>query len=185
MGQKHHLVLGRLTDFLTGQTLEDTHDERYRQSLARLLVETRGFAQDEVRSRIRVTAWAGDKKALVPLDFLVVLDGRPLMAVKYGPGSLVTRRRPALAAARLAAKGHVPVVVVTNGENAEVLDGINGKVTGEGLEAVWDKNRLAALLKADAPPLSPKRLEMEARILYAFEVDNACPCDDTVCRLEF
>ena len=35
----HHLILGELDDFVTGQRLADTHDERYRQRLSRLLVE--------------------------------------------------------------------------------------------------------------------------------------------------
>ena len=29
----HHLILGELTDLITGETLTDTHDERYRQKL--------------------------------------------------------------------------------------------------------------------------------------------------------
>ena len=36
---KHHLVLGELTDYITGETRVDTHDERARQTIARLLVD--------------------------------------------------------------------------------------------------------------------------------------------------
>jgi hypothetical protein len=40
-------------------------------------------------------------------------------------------------------------------------------------------------LTASSPfdSISRKRAEMESRILYAFEVDGCCPCDDSVCRL--
>ena len=30
----HHLILGKLADFLTGDILDDTLDERYRQAIA-------------------------------------------------------------------------------------------------------------------------------------------------------
>jgi hypothetical protein len=33
-------------------------------------------------------------------------------------------------------------------------------------------------------PISADRAEKEARIVYAFEVDGACTCDDTICRLD-
>ena len=39
----HHLILGKLSDYLTGDTLDDTHDERYRQKIARLLVDRKGY----------------------------------------------------------------------------------------------------------------------------------------------
>ncbi len=29
MGE-HHLILGELVDFITGKTIKDTHDERYK-----------------------------------------------------------------------------------------------------------------------------------------------------------
>jgi hypothetical protein len=31
--------------------------------------------------------------------------------------------------------------------------------------------------------LAPQRAVMEGRVAYCYEVDGACPCDDTVCRL--
>jgi hypothetical protein len=32
-------------------------------------------------------------------------------------------------------------------------------------------------------PISEQRAEMESRILYCYEVDDRCECDDDVCRL--
>jgi len=40
-----HLILGELTDVITGRTLPDTHDERYRQKIARLLLEEKGYSR--------------------------------------------------------------------------------------------------------------------------------------------
>jgi hypothetical protein len=78
----------------------------------------------------------------------------------------------------------VPIAVVTNGKTAEILDVASGKVLAEGLEAIPDRVRLAALLDASAAaPLTAERRERELRIAYCYEVDGACPCDETVCRL--
>ena len=46
----HHLILGELVDFITGETLTDTHDERYRQKLAKILVTYKGYHKNEIKS---------------------------------------------------------------------------------------------------------------------------------------
>jgi len=180
----HHLVLGELADFLTGKTLEDTHDERLRQEIARALVLQKGYGREDILAGEKVTVSCNGKSARIPLDFRIVLHQRTSMIVKYGPGSILTRRRPALALSRLVAPYQVPFVVVTNGRDAEVLSGDSGRRLGEGLDAIPAKERLLRLVAvAGWAPISEKQIEMESRILYAYEVDDACPCDDTICRL--
>jgi hypothetical protein len=180
----HHLILGRLKDFLTGEELEETHDEQYRQKIARLLVRSKGFSRDEIKPRHQLEVRVGENRAKVPVDFLVSLDGRIIMLIKYGPGSLVTRERSALAASRLVAEYQIPWVVVTNGEDAHILDGHTGKLVSTGLQEIPGKASVVNFDPAlENHPLSSKRVEMEARLLYVYEVDGACPCDTTICRL--
>ena len=182
--QSHHLILGKLVDFISGATIQDTHDERYRQKLARLLVNNKGYFKKEIESRCELIVEADNKKAIVKIDFKVTLSGKTCMIIKYGPGSLVTRHRPALAASRLAAPYQVPVVVVTNGEEADIIDGDTGKVISSGLESILGRSELIDRV-ADTRfnPISAKQAEMESKIIYAFEIDDSCPCDDTICRL--
>ena len=181
----HHLILGALDDFITGERLQDTHDERYRQKIARLLVHGKGYAKTQIQPRNSLTVSAGSRKGHLWVDFLVLLDGRAAMVIKYGPGSLVTRHRPTLAISRLMAPYQIPVAVVTNGESADVLDGHSGKVTSSGIDRIPSRDLLAAQLAgAELASISPSRAEMEARIVYAYEIDGGCPCDDTVCRIE-
>ena len=47
----HHLILGEINDIITGETVPDTHDERYRQKLARLLIDNLGYAKQDIESR--------------------------------------------------------------------------------------------------------------------------------------
>lgn len=180
----HHLILGKLVDFITGRTLDDTHDERYRQQIARLLVEKKGYVKQDVIPGKKILVCAGESRAQIPVDFVIRAGSMIGMIIKYGPGSIVTRHRPALALSRIFRSYQIPVVVVTNGRLAEVLDGITGKTISHGLETIPTKDQLINIVSgADLTEIPKKRFEMESRILYAYEVDGACPCDDTICRL--
>ncbi len=179
----HHLILGRLTDYLTGEILDDTHDERFRQKIARLLVESRGYSKTEIATRILLPVQAGELRAVIKVDFSITINSRILMVIQYGPGSLVTRQRPALAISRMIAPYQVPMVIVTNGEDADVIRGDKGRVLAGGLDAIPRRAELLSLVSEEKFALiPPKRFEMESRILYAFEVDGRCPCDMEVCR---
>ena len=185
MTQKgHHLILGKLTDFLTGRVVDDTHDERFLQKIAKMLVLEKGYDRGEIIARAGLVAGAGEKRAIVRIDFQVRLRGKIVMIVKYAPGSLVTRHRPALAAGRLLAACQIPVVVVTNGEDADILDGSTGRVLDSGLASIPSRSELVARMDDFAfEEISEERAVMESRIVYAYEVDGSCPCDDSVCRL--
>lgn len=180
----HHLILGALVDFISGEILKDTHDERYRQKIARFLVEKKGYSKKEITPRFDLLVKADKNCAIVKVDFLVTLENRICMIIKYGPGSLVTRHRSSLAASRLVAPYQVPVIVVTNGEDADILDGRNGKVVSSGFEAIPERSELSQkAARCPMDKITQTRAEQESRILYAFEVDGSCPCDDTIFKI--
>jgi hypothetical protein len=180
----HHLVLGTLTDYLTGEILDDTHDERYRQKLSRLLVEEKGYRKSEILPRHDILLKAGRGKAVIQVDFLITLLKKQCMLIKYAPGSLVTRRRSSLAISRLVSRFQVPIVVITNGVDAEVVNGLTGKVFGNGLNSILDRDQLVEIRNTHLwKQISPARAEKESRVAYAYEVDDSCPCDDSICRI--
>ena len=180
----HHLILGELTDFITGETLKDTHDERYRQKIARLLIRRLGYAREDIVPRKALVARAGHKKAVLKIDFTIRLAGRTCMVIQYAPGSLVTRRRAVLAVSRLLVPYQVPVAVITNGQDAEIINGASGEVTASGLESIPSKADLTEMAAGETfAPISDQQAEMESRILYCYEVDDRCECDSDICRL--
>ena len=180
----HHLILGEVEDFITGQRLKDTHDERYRQKIAHLLVEHKGYRKPDIEPRRKLAVRADDHKAIVKIDYVINLASRACMIIKFGPGSIVTRRRPVLAASRILAPHQIPIAVVTNGEDAEILDGCSGKILSMGLETIPSRIALKKIV-ADAPfrPISKERAEIESRLVYCYEVDGSCPCDEDICRI--
>jgi hypothetical protein len=180
----HHLILGQLTDFISGRTLDDTLDERHRQKIGRYLVRTKGYAKSNITSRHELNFEVDGRCARLLITYTIALDRRIGMIVQYGPGSLVTRHRPALAISRLADQYQVPLVVVTNGEQADILDGDSGRKIGTGLDEIPNRDQLAGICNRRIwTTISEQRTEKESRILMAFEVDGSCPCDDSVCTI--
>ncbi|MGD2185571.1 MAG: type I restriction enzyme HsdR N-terminal domain-containing protein [Desulfobacterales bacterium] len=180
----HHLILGELVDFMTGETLKDTHDERYRQKVGRLLVNQKGYLKGDIESRKELLVKADAKKAILQIDFVITLAGKVCMVITYGPGSLVTRRRAALAVSRLIAPRQVPVAVITNGEDAEIMKGASGEIIAQGLDSIPAKPALEKIAASEPfLTISNEQAEMESRILYCYEVDDRCECDDDICRL--
>lgn len=180
----HHLILGELDDIITGECIKDTHDERYRQKIAGLLIDCKGYLKGDIEPRKSLLVQAGDKRAIIKIDFLINLSDRLCMIINYGPGSLVTRHRPVLAAARVVAPYQIPVAVVTNGEDAEILDGSSAKVLSRGLDSIPSKTELHEMADRFDFNLIPTELAvMESRILYCYEVDDSCACDEDICKI--
>jgi hypothetical protein len=180
----HHLILGELDDFLTGEPVKDTHDERYRQRLARLLVNRKGYLKKDIEPRKKLIVRAGNNRAALKIDFLINLADKACMVIKYGPGSIVTRRRPLLAISRVLKPYQIPIAVVTNGIDAEVIEGLSGDVISQGLGTIPSKSQLIEIASGNHfKPIAVDRAEMESRIVYCYEVDGSCPCDEDICIL--
>jgi Type I restriction enzyme R protein N terminus (HSDR_N) len=180
----HHLILGELSDFLSGEARTDTHDERYRQKISKYLVQTLGYEKHAICQNENLIITAGNQRARIIVDFLIDQDDKTCMLIKYAPGSLVTRRLSNLALSRVIRSYQVPVIVTTNGEDAEIISGLTGKLTGQGLEAIPSKLKLENIIKSEAfPAISDSMHEKASRIAYACEVDGACPCDTDVCLI--
>ena len=177
----HHMIYGSLVDYVTGEPLVDTDDERYRQKLAQMLVTEKGFAKNELEMRRRIETLFAHQFVASKIDIVVSIAGQRVLVLRYGPGSLVTRERPAIAAARVLEESQmIPLVVVTNGEDGELLDARTGKVLATGLDAIPTRETVVAILPTlDFSPVPPERREPELRILNAFDVESCCvggPC---------
>ena len=99
------------------------------------------------------------------------------MIIRYGPGSLVSRERAAIAAARVLHSDYrIPLAVVTNGQEDELLDTVTGKIIGNGLDSIPDRTAASSLLRTLTflPKQAGMRLEQEKRILNAFDVERCC-----------
>ncbi len=173
----HHLIYGTLADYLTGEELTDTDDERIRQDLARMMVEEKGYARENLEPRHKIETLFSRCFVTSTIELTVTLDDKRFMIIRYGPGSLVSRERAAIAAARVLLPDYIiPLAVVTNGQDAELLDTRTGKILGYGLESIPDCDQARKILNQleFQPPPDGERRERERRILNAFDVERCC-----------
>jgi len=178
----HQVILGETVDFITGETIVDTLDERARQTIARFLVEEKGYLRGEIKVGQQITLTVDGNRGTSRVDFVIRVAGKAFMIIIFGPGSLVSRERSTVAAARLIENHEVPFAVVTNGQAAEVLETRSGKVIAEGLQNIPSKaEALRKLETITFEKLSEERLEREKRILYTFDVLAKCECNEFTC----
>lgn len=136
----------------------------------RMLQNEKGYAQADVRKNISFDVMLGSETVKSFVDFLVLANDRAAMVIKCAAGSLSSRERHIVAAARVLDSLPVPVAVVMDPMSAVVLDTMTGKVIGEGFDAIPSKQELNALLAGKEPkPLAPEKLEREKRVLLAFD----------------
>ena len=177
----HHMIYGHCTDYITGEKLVDTDDERYRQELARLMVEEKGWLKDEVEMRLCIETLFNKQFVSSKITITISMGGKRCLIIRYAPGSLVTRERPAVAAARVLDDNYqIPLAVVTNGRDAELLDTYSGEVVSKGMDAIPAKAEVAKMFsELRFEPYDSTRREGELRILNAFDVEVCCagaPC---------
>jgi hypothetical protein len=178
----HHYIYGTCTDFITGEIIVDTDDERCRQDLARFLVEEKGYAKSDLEPRLGIETLYNGQFVASTIDITVRVAGKRFMILRFAPGSIVTRERSAIAAARVLEPAYrIPLAVVTNSREAEVLDTSTGKVIRQGLDMLPDKKEAEGLVNSlrFEPFDDETKKDRERRILNAYDVEVCCaggPC---------
>ncbi len=159
-----------LTDFVTGRQVPNIGAEETRQSVEKFLVETKGYGKDDIEVDAEIKFAVGDEEVCSNVDLVVTILGKRLMVLKCGPGSLGSRQRETLAAARLLDTYQVPFSVVTDGKDADVLDTVTGEVVGSGMEAIVSKaDAVQRVKEVKFEPFPEERLERERIIFRSYD----------------
>jgi hypothetical protein len=144
-------------------------EEVIRKKTFDLLLE-KGYLLKDLEEDVPYTLQTEQELFQLRASFLIKLKDRYSVLIKCGAGSLLARERPALALSRLFTEHQIPLTIVTNGEDAVLLDTLTGETLGCGLSAIPDKiDLLSRREELKFLPLSEKRVALEKRILSAFE----------------
>ena len=166
-----------ITDYITGHEIQDTTFEDLRQAIARILVEQRGYPRDRLQTKVSLS-YDMDGHSFEKILDLVAFDpqGNPILLVMFCPGGLVSYIRQYVAAARLFPGGPIPMLVVTDSQEAKLVSCKDGEILKEGFHAfpTWDDLLESAKAHALEQP-DPERVMREQRILYAMH-DLSGPC---------
>jgi len=171
--------MSEIYDYLTGRLFPDTDDERIRQKIERLLIEQKGYSRQDIEVDRDFEIVIEEEVYRPKADLIVSVEGKRFMLMRCARGSLVSRETEVVSCARILDDYQIPFAVVTNGEDAEVLETVSGEVIGNGLESIPSKEKsLEAVKHIEFKKLQEKRIEKEKRIFLAFDAIK-CPskCD--------
>jgi hypothetical protein len=176
----HEVSLGNtLRDYLTGEEIEETTYEEFRQALACLLVEERGYPRERLRAKVPFSYTIDGEEFSRNLD-LVAEDeqGRPLLVVIFCSGCVSSFERETAIAARLIQGGPAALAVATDTREALLLDPATREVLREGMDAVphWDE-LLELAVATDRTPLDETERAKLTRIFHAYNgflLDSCC-----------
>ena len=141
----------------------------------RMLLGEKGYAPSDIETKVSFNVTLGKETVTSFVDFLVSSGSRHAMVIKCAAGSLSSRERHVVAAARVLESPPVPIAVVIDPMNAVVLDTATEEVIGEGFDGIPSKQELSGLLAGrESKPLAPEKLEREKRVLLAFDAIRCC-----------
>ena len=162
-----------LTDYLTGQEIADIGAEANRQALLRFLVEEKGYAKEDVETDVPIVFEVKGEPCRSRADVVVSAGGRRLMAIKCAAGSLGSREREAISAARLVDACRLPLAAVSDGQTAVVLDTKTGKTLSKGLDSIPSQAELASrFADVTLEPLPENKLERERLVFRTYDSMN-------------
>ena len=162
-----------ITDYITGQKVPNVGAEANRQAIERYLVAEKGFKKQDIKVNVPIRMQIRDQAYRSFVDLVITLDGRKLMVIKCAPGSLGSREREIVAAARLLDVHQIPLAVVSDGKSAILLDAASGRKVGESMAAIPSRRELLNNFKEVAlEPLTGERREREKLIFRSYDSMN-------------
>ena len=162
-----------ITDYITGQKVPNVGAEANRQVVERYLVEEKGFKKQDIQVAVPIRMQIRDQAYRSYVDLVISMEGRKLMVIKCAPGSLGSREREIIAAARLLDVNQIPLALVSDGKSAILLDVANGRKVGEGMAAVPSRRELLNNFKEVAlEPITGERREREKLIFRSYDSMN-------------
>ncbi|MBI9082083.1 MAG: type I restriction enzyme HsdR N-terminal domain-containing protein [Desulfobacterales bacterium] len=162
-----------LIDYLTGKEIADIGAEANRQAVLRFLVEEKGYAREDIETNVPIAFEVKGEPCRSRADVVVSAGGRRLIAIKCAAGSLGSREREAISAARLVDTCRLPLAVASDGQTAVVLDTRTGKKISKGIDSIPSKAELASrFADASLEPLPENKLERERLVFRTYDSMN-------------
>lgn len=162
-----------ITDYITGRTVPDTGAEANRQQVERCLVERKGYSPEDIEVDAPITVDIEGETYTSSVDLVVSVHGRRYMAIKCAPGSLASREREILAAARLLDAYQIPLAIASDGGTALVWETLSGDSQGQGLDAIPSKSEAAKAFDPELlTPLDEARRAKLGLIFRSYDTMN-------------
>ncbi len=139
----------RVTDYITGIEKPNQGAEANRQTMERVLVETKNYERSDIEVDVPISLRMDDGVYCSTVDLVVRVAGYRFMAIKCAPGSLSSREREIVAAARLLDRYQIPLAIATDGDDAEIWDTISGRPFGKGMVSLPSRREAESMFDPD------------------------------------
>ncbi len=170
---------GTLIDFITGRTIPNHGAEENRQAVERFLVEVKGYDREEIEVDAEIRLEVEGECFSSTVDLVVRVSGSRYMIIKCAAGSLSSREREVIAAARLIDDYQIPISVASDGDSAVVWDTVSGDLIGKGLDAIPLKTAaVAAFNLKKTVPLEESRRRRQM-LIYRTYATRSCAAKDS------
>jgi hypothetical protein len=164
-------IFVKIPCYFTGNLVLDTDRERIRQKMAPFLIEELGYRISDFQLDREIIIEIDRQKVICLADLVVYIDGRFLMVIRGGPGSVVTRESGTIAVARLLEADYIiPWAVQASLFEAALLDVRKKRAIAYGWDAIPSRSKLLEMTSDWPPPQLPKkRIPVERQILYSYD----------------
>lgn len=162
-----------LVDFITGKPIKNIGVEEHRQKFLRYLVKEKGYHKTDIRVDADIKIDIAGSIYRSKLDIVVSVDEKSFMVIKCAAGSLESREREVLSAARIFDNHQIPYAVATDGDTAVVYETVSGKKVGEGLSCIPARNDAKKILASkQLIEIFGKKREKEMIIFRSYDSMN-------------
>ena len=162
-----------LVDYITGKTVPNIGVEEIRQTLERFLVENKDYRKSDIMVDFDVAIDIAGSVYQSQLDLVVSVENRNFMVIKCAAGSLESRQREVISAARIADTCQIPYAVASDGKTAVIYDAVSGKKIGASLSQLHSRRDATEILNTLEPvEISEKRREKEKLIFRSYDSMN-------------
>lgn len=155
-----------LVDYVTGRTVPNVGTEEIRQELEKYLVEEKGFHKKDIIVDADIHIDIDGDLYASQLDLVVFYENKGLMVIKCAAGSLESREREVISAARIFNSLPLPCAVVSDGKTAVVYDTVSGKKIGEGLDRIPSAVDAAGILSRFQPGSPSEKKRKKEKIIF-------------------
>lgn len=135
-----------------------------------ILTKEKKFHPGEIETDPEFNLTLSDCEVTVTIDFIVNCPSESFMVIKCSPTAIESWERYVVSFARVIKDYQIPYAMVTDGNNARIIDILTGSIVSGSLRGLFNREEaLDKMRDFKKVPCPANRLEREKRIIYAFE----------------
>ena len=135
-----------------------------------ILIKERKYDPGDIEVDPEFRLLLSDCGTNVSIDFIVNISSTSFMVIKCAATAVESWERYAVSFARAIKDYQIPYAMITDGENARIMDVLTGSLVSESMGGFFNKQEALNIMKDFKKiPCPFNGLEREKRIIYAFE----------------